>query len=56
MTKNLRRRMNALSDRMNEIIKAVVQSWNKHEPRVHYVDIDNYFKAHRFCENEYKEP
>ncbi|KAF2111060.1 SGNH hydrolase-type esterase domain-containing protein [Lophiotrema nucula] len=57
MTKDLRTRMNNLSDKMNAVILSVVQNWNSNnENRVHYVDIDSYFEGHRFCEDEYNEP
>ncbi|KAL2204871.1 SGNH hydrolase [Sarocladium strictum] len=53
LTRGLRRDMNDLVLKLNERIKAVVESLSVHYPGVYFVDdFDAKFDGHRFCEEE----
>ena len=59
LTKGLRRRMNGLVMGTNRKLKAIVDSVNArygNTPHVLFVDYDDAFEGHRFCEPEVVEP
>lgn len=57
MTKDRRRKMNEWIVRANEILDGVVAALNKEgETRVHFVNYDDAFDGHRFCEENVIEP
>lgn len=57
LIKERRRRMNDLTRKLNEIINTVVAATStKGAGSINYVDVDPYFKEHRFCEEGVSEP
>ncbi|KAL1903509.1 hypothetical protein Sste5346_000136 [Sporothrix stenoceras] len=59
LTKGLRRRMNGLVAGTNRKLKAIVDSVNArygNAPHVLFVDYDDAFEGHRFCEPDVVEP
>lgn len=62
MTKERRRRLNALVDMMNAKLQDVVDSWtnpsNKpnYWPNVQFINYDSAYDGHRLCENGVSEP
>ncbi|KAK3692659.1 SGNH hydrolase-type esterase domain-containing protein [Podospora appendiculata] len=60
LSKDIRRRMNALVDAVNRKLRAGVEGANQRfageKPRVVFVDFDDAFEGHRFCEEGVSEP
>lgn len=57
MTQNRRRKMNEWIRRVNEILEGVVTAFeDEGETRVQFVNIDDAFEGHRFCEDNRLEP
>lgn len=57
MTKERRKKMNDLADKMNSVLASVVQNFhNNNEHRAFFVNYDAAFEGHRFCEQGVTEP
>lgn len=57
MTKDRRRNMNGWIRKVNEILDAVISTFHQDgENRVQFVNYDDAFDGHRFCEEMYLEP
>ncbi len=54
MTKAVRAKMNALSDRVNQVLKNAVASFGTEQIR--FIDYDHDFEFKRFCEDGFVEP
>lgn len=54
MSNELRRKMNKLVDRVNTELENVVHGFN--DGRIEFVNYDNKFDTHRFCEARFTEP